>query len=270
MAARFLDPKPIWYDDEGLPCAGGRLDFYEDDTTTPKDVFAEKAMSTNLGPSVDLDASGRAESDIWFEGSCYVRLFNVANEQIWARANVEDGAFAGNAPLAPEDGEDGQVYSTDGTPGGAYWRDVEEVPDPAGHSGKYLGNDGELVQWTAFPTAVTYDYTTLPGGIESSTTTIRIGNQVLVKGTATAPTSATTASTVPVSFGYTFASAPEVWVTPKVGAVTSESARCSAQALSASTTGFTASVFAGAEDGGGDLSISTAVPVSWMAWGTAP
>lgn len=270
MAARFHDPKPIFWDDDGLACAGGYLTFAEDDTTTPKTVWAERALSTSLGSSVDLDASGRAESDIWFEGSCYVRLFNAADVQIWARANVEDGAFAGNAPLSPEDGDDNDVYRTDGTPGGAYWGPVEEVAAVSGQPGKYYGNDGETHGWYAFPVAEEYTSANLPGGITSSVTRVVVGVVAFVWGNDTAPSTGTLKTTKAVTFGTAFSGTPyHVSVIPTSATSTGESGACSSQALSASASGFTASFFAGAEDNGGVAEINTTVPFTYFAVGPA-
>lgn len=45
-------------DDNGDPVSGGSIEFYDAGTNTPKEVFANAALSSSLGTSVDLDSSG--------------------------------------------------------------------------------------------------------------------------------------------------------------------------------------------------------------------
>lgn len=45
-------------DDNGDPVSGGSIEFYDAGTNTPKEVFANAALSSSLGTSVDLDSAG--------------------------------------------------------------------------------------------------------------------------------------------------------------------------------------------------------------------
>ncbi len=267
MAFRFLDPNPIYWANDGTMCAGGTLRFYENNSTTPTNAGEGQDLSPSLGATITLDSSGRAEDDVWLaSGSYRARLYNADDELQWSRDYVQDADGLALTPLDPADGNEDDVYSTDGI--AALWRAIREVADPTGHSGKYYGNDGAVTGWYAFPAATVYDEDSLPGGIAQDATTFRVGNLLVQTGSGTAATSGTTATSEGVTFGAAFDTAPVVvGVTPTVGSVTSEGAHVSAQATSITTSGFTANFFAGAEDGGGDLSISTPVTFRWIAFG---
>ena len=60
MAYRFLDPHPIFLTDALVAVAGGSLNFYENNTTTPKSCYGEPALSTDNGSVLTLDSAGRA------------------------------------------------------------------------------------------------------------------------------------------------------------------------------------------------------------------
>lgn len=272
MAASILyNPREQYTLDSGALCAGGTLYFYAPESTTPKNVYSDVDLGVSLGATVELDSAGRTPTDVFLSGAYNVELKDADDAQVWLAENV--GADTGGlTPLDPADGDDGQVYSTDGTT--AEWRDIEEVPDPGGHSGKYLGTDGTVVQWTAFPTATEYTDDDLPASFTQTNTSsggFTFGNIRVQWGSDTAPIAAAIVSTKAVTFGVAFSGTPyTVQVTPTAGGVTSDtpSARCSAQALSANTTGFTASMFAGAEDeGSGSTNITSTVAFTWLAIG---
>jgi hypothetical protein len=272
MAFRLFQNSPVQFNNDNTVCAGGEVRLYVNNSTTPTNAGEGPDMSPSLGSTLSLDASGRLEDDAWVEGPIRVRLYNAAGELQWSLDNVQDGSTGGLVPLDPADGEEGQVYKTDGTD--AYWDDVREVPDPTGMSGRYLGTDGEAVTWTAFPAATVYDEDTLPGSFtqdNDSSGSFTIGNIRVEWGNDTAPTSASVLSTKAVTFHTAFSGTPYyVGVTPTSGGVTSDTpaARCSAQALSANSTGFQASLFAGAEDeGSGSTAITSTVAFNWLAIG---
>lgn len=273
MAAfRLLDQCPQYRDDEGNIVADGELRFYETGTTTPKNV-TNGSGGASLGSTVALDSSGRPETDKdpWLDGIYRVRLYDADDALVWSRDNVQEAATGGITPLDPADGTEDQVYSTDGV--NAEWRSISEVPSQTGHSGKFLTTDGTVASWGTV-TIPTYDADSLPGGItqdNDSSGSITIGNIRIEWGNDTAPTSASVLSTKAVTFHTAFSGTPYyVGVTPTSGGVTSDtpSARCSAQALSANSTGFTASLFAGAEDeGSGSTAITSTVGFNWLAIG---
>jgi hypothetical protein len=269
---RLLDQNTQYRLDDGTVAAGGELRFYENNTTTPKNVYDGADLSPSLGSTVTLDSAGRAEDDVWLDGVYRVRLYDADGAMVWSRDDVQGQEAGGITPLDPADGNEDDVYSTDGTT--ASWRAIREVPDPTGNSGKYLGTDGEAISWTAFPAATVYDEDTLPGSFtqdNDASGSFTIGNIRVEWGNDTAPTAASVVTTKAVTFHTAFSGTPYyVGVTPTAGGVTSDtpSARCSAQALSANSTGFTASLFAGAEDeGNGSTNITSSVSFNWMAIG---
>lgn len=267
MAAfRLLDQDTQYRNDDGTLCAGGQLRFYDTGTTTPKDVYAEAALSTNLGATVDLDAAGRAENDIWLDGEYRVRLYDADSVQIWSRDNVRDIATGGLVPLDPATGTDGQVYKTDGVD--PYWDDVREVPDPTGSSGKYLGTDGTLLTWTAFPASVTYDADNLPGGITENSTTITIGNTMIIRGSSTMASTGALTGSKAVTFATAFTGTPHVMVElTGSGGHTPQGAKVGHSVVPTST-GFTFYAYAADEHDSPGWLITNTVAFDYVAIGS--
>lgn len=265
--SRFYDPKPVYFDNSGVICAGGTIYFFEADTVTAKHCFAEPELSTDLGVSVDLDASGRLESPVFLSGAYCAQLKDADDVQVWFQEDLGETDASAIPALDPADGEDGQVYSTDGTPGGAYWRDVLEVPDCTGNSGKYLGTDGVTPDWESFPAAVVYDSTNLPGGITQGATSFQIGKLLVQFGTGTAPTAAAEYTSVAVSFSTAYATLLHVSCSPTGSSGFTGRGTGATQQIAGSTSGFTARFSCGNEHGAGDYNITTAVTFTWIAFG---
>ena len=87
MAARYSNPVPQYSNINGVPFAGGKLQFFENGTTTPKDVFSDPAGTISLGNELTLDAEGRVP-DFFGEGTYRVRLLDSASVQIFERDDV--------------------------------------------------------------------------------------------------------------------------------------------------------------------------------------
>jgi hypothetical protein len=278
MAFRILDQNPVYLDASGVPCAGGSLTFTRTGTSTAHNVFTDSGLGTSLGNVITLDSAARTSNagvpvDVWLDASTYayrVVLKNSAGSTIWTKDNVREIDTAGVTVPDPGDGDDGDVLLTDGV---AYYFDaIRQVPDPTGHSGKVLGTDGSLLNWQALESE-SYDEDNLPGSLTQDNEAeggFTIGNIRVQWGADTAPSAAAISTTKAVTFGVAFSGTPYyVGVTPTVAGVTSDSpaAACSAQALSQSQTGFTASFFAGAENNGGNTNITSSVTFKWFAVG---
>src|SRR5690349_15363369 len=90
MAAfRFHDQDPVYLDTAGAPCAGGSLTFYDNGTTTPKDVYGDSGLSVNNGNIITLDSSGRSPLDLWLSGAYSVVLKNSSGSIIWTKDDVQ-------------------------------------------------------------------------------------------------------------------------------------------------------------------------------------
>lgn len=122
MASRLLNQATTYLDDEGAPVAGGTLYFYDTGTLTPRVVYGEKALTTNLGSTELLDSGGRQVNDIWLSGSYTVVLKDSGGNQIWSRDNVE-----APSDLPSQSGNSGMALKTDGTD--PYWDTLQELPD---------------------------------------------------------------------------------------------------------------------------------------------
>ena len=270
MATRLLDQNPVYFNNDNTVCAGGELRFYESETTTPLNVYSSPTLGTSLGSTVTLDASGRAEDDIWLAVDAYrVRLYTGAapdGVMVWSRDFAGDTATGAVVVPDPSTGDEDDVLSTDGV---AYlFRAIREVPDPTGNSGKYVGTDGTAVSWTAFPAAVTYDEDTLPGGFTQGATSVQIGKFKIQTGTGSAPTAAAESTTsAAVTFGEAYATLLHIDVTPTgTGGFTGRGAGVDKQ-VNGSTTGFTVRFYAGAEHGSNDYNITSTVNFTWVAFG---
>jgi hypothetical protein len=125
MASRLLDQHPIFFDDDGAPCAGGTLTFKISGSSLAKDVYGEKALTTNLGNVIDLDSSGRTEVDVWLDGAYTVELRDSDGVQIWSRDNVE-----APSELPDPTGEDDKVVRV--VDGAFVLDDLRELPDYSG------------------------------------------------------------------------------------------------------------------------------------------
>lgn len=125
MASRLLNQATTYLDDAGAPVAGGTLYFYETGTLTAKNVYGEKALTTNLGATELLDSGGRQVNDIWLSGAYTVVLKTSGGVQVWSRDNVE-----APSDLPSQSGETGKALKTDGT--AAYWDTLQELPDYSG------------------------------------------------------------------------------------------------------------------------------------------
>lgn len=79
--ARFGSVGTQYFDSNGDPLSGGKLNFYEPSTTTRKDTFSDSAeTSANTNPVI-LDAAGR-QADIFFSGEAKAVLTDADDVQI--------------------------------------------------------------------------------------------------------------------------------------------------------------------------------------------
>lgn len=99
MAIRALNefiPVQLFKND-GTINAGGSLEFYENLTLTPTDVYAESTLVTNLGDTITLDGAGRwLSSEVWLPTVVRVRCKDSLGNLLWSLDNINlDTAAAG-------------------------------------------------------------------------------------------------------------------------------------------------------------------------------
>jgi hypothetical protein len=102
MAARFYLVVPQILTDQGRPLAGGKIDFYENGTTTPKNTWSDSGLSVLNANPVVIGADGRVP-DIFANAS---DVFSVrvtdANDNVVV-ATVDDVSFVSAFSLASAD-----------------------------------------------------------------------------------------------------------------------------------------------------------------------
>lgn len=91
MSYRFPDPNPVLISLLGTESAAdGTLQFYDYQTTTPKATYSDRDLTIPNANPVELDASGRAETEIWLDGEYTVVLRDADNTVIWTRDVVPE------------------------------------------------------------------------------------------------------------------------------------------------------------------------------------
>jgi hypothetical protein len=215
----------------GQLLASGYLKFYSAGTTTPKDVFGEKALSTNNGSTITLDASGRPDDDVWGSGSYFVEIYDADDVKQGEADNVEIPGGEATALPTLVAGEfltnDGSVMSWDG---------ILQVPDPTGSANKILVTDGTTVSWGDRPA----DGDAGTANVTQTSTEITVEDMALVTGSATGTSVGGRTQSVAVTFATAFTSTP-VWIGIQVtsSSLSSFGNMPSWSIATSSTTGFT-------------------------------
>lgn len=201
-AFRLYSKLQTFYSDDGTLLAGGQLRFKEAGTSTPKNVYAEKSLSTNNGSTVDLDASGRPDVAIWGTGSYDVDLYDADSVKVGEDLTVE---IPGGEATALPSLVDGEFLTNNGSV--MSWAEVAQVPDPTGSANKILGTDGTTVSWVEKP-ANGADGT---ANVTQNATSFSVEDMYVVTGTGTGSSLGGRTQTVSVTFPVAFTSTP-VWI----------------------------------------------------------
>ena len=82
----FVSPRQTEPNLNGIIAAGWKYRFYEPGTSTPKTVYADSALTTPLGTSVESTADGRFPS-IYFSGVVKVVLIDADGAEQWTQDN---------------------------------------------------------------------------------------------------------------------------------------------------------------------------------------
>lgn len=262
---RILDQFPVFLDRLGDPASGGRLEFYDAGTTTPKDVFGDPDLTVNNGPTVLIGTDGRAVDDIWGDGSYYIRLVASDNTLIADADNVAIPGGTGATIPAMEAGKfltnDGSVYA---------WAAIYQLPDPTGSANKIVSTDGVNFIWIdppATPPPAVSDVDVTATGVTISDGTSKI---LIQTGTGTAPNVGGRDTNLAVTFPTPFNASPLfVGITPRYAGTVSALGNAPIPHVSAiSATAFTAAFAAGErDDTNSGFNFNTAITFDWVAIG---
>src|SRR4249919_1791619 len=136
-AFRLYSKLQSFFSDDATLLAGGSLRFYQAGTETPKSVFGEKALTTNNGSQIALDASGRAAVAIWGTGQYDVDLHDADGAKVGEDLMVEvDGGEATALPALSAD----KFLANNGV--ATLWAAIRQLPNPADHEGDILAVSG--------------------------------------------------------------------------------------------------------------------------------
>lgn len=261
-----------FFGEAGEVLAGGYLKFYEAGSLTPQAVFGNKALTTNNGSQVALDASGRLTLAVWGDtaNGYFVEWYDADDVKQGDEDDVEAPGGAGQTlpTLNP-----GEYLSGDGS-GNFLAVDLSTtlLPDMTGHSNEILTTDGETASWGARPADGAAGTSDIVIGTKSlkvsngtshileqwDTGTVAGGGGLEVSTSVTFPTAYSSAPDVDVTVeGSNASAAGNVEVKPRVTSVT--------------TTGFNVTFSARSGGSSADLSgncnLSGTVSYGWRAKG---
>jgi hypothetical protein len=269
MAAfRVLDPFQTFLNQNSTgPAAGGRFDFFEAGTTTPKAVYANPGLSVSNGASIELDAAGRLSVDCWGDGSYRARQYDADGTLIKELDDIQAPGGAGQSIPALEAGA---FLSNDGAL--LLWDFINQLPDPTGQANKFLKTDGTGWSYEAItiPTPPTPDIVLTGDGAAG---TFRAGTSAVAKkfmvmiGSDSMPASNQIQASGSFTFpgGFTFDEPPRVFVIPKTSAATSQGDIPSCGTVGTATNGYSVSM--STTFGQNAAKITSAVPFDFVAFG---
>jgi hypothetical protein len=86
-----------FFDNNGVPLAGGLIYSYAAGTTTPLATYTSKSGSTANSNPIILDAAGRPPSEIWLSADAYKLVLKTSTGvQIWVMDNITGLPSAGS------------------------------------------------------------------------------------------------------------------------------------------------------------------------------
>lgn len=191
--------------------AGGEIRFFQTNTTTPQDVYGNRALSVNNGNTVALDASGRLTHECWADttASYYVELYDADSVKQGEVSHIEVPGGQGQVIPVPSPGE---YLTGDGT--NFLLEDLTDrfLPDQTGHSNEILGTDGATASWVTRP----QDGAAGVSDIAVTSTSVKVGNMLTLYGTGSGTNAGGRTQTATITFAQAFDAAPvevNVWVT---------------------------------------------------------
>lgn len=256
MSYRFLNPAPVFFNLQGTAsAANGTLAFHERGTTTPKTTWSDPGLATPNANPVQLDSSGRSDTQVWLDGEYSVVLRDALGATIWTRDVLpESDAAASIPPLV-----NGQYLTSDGT--NLLWQPVRQVPDPTGSNNNILSTDGANLLWIPMPAIPEPPDPDVSDGAGF----LHVLGTLQQWGTGTIGASGAEQASQNVSFATAFDSTPFIALTVNTLTPTNSGHFVVPAVVSQSPSGFTAAV--AASEFQSNTRIQNSVPFSWYAIG---
>jgi hypothetical protein len=210
MSYRFTDPQPVFFNLLGTEsAAGGSLQFYDYQTTTPKATYSDRELTIENPNPVPLNAAGRLSVQVWLDGEYTVQLKDEDDTDIGGPLDVVPEVSPTTTLPDPTTLPGGTVKSN-GT--GYELVDVLELPDPTDSSGQYpvtvngvytLVNIPEEPEIPDPEIVVSASPASFRAGVSDDSTKFYIQ-----AGSGSAPASGTENTQVSVTFAEPFAATP--------------------------------------------------------------
>lgn len=258
----LYDKCRVWFDDTGNVLADGYLKFYVAGSTTPQDVYGNRALSTNNGDTIALDAAGKLEHECWADATdaYFIEVYNASDVKVGEISYREvDGGVGQTIPVPNDD----EVLGGDGV--NFIVRSFREVPDPTGNANKILGTDGDLVLWVARPS----DGANGESDIENDDNGFSVGGIRVTYGSGTGVNAGGRTQTANVVFPVEFGAAPDIVLVTVTNSVLSSAGNMPTYAVtSKSTTGCTIKFTMGElDDTRSQYDFTSAVQFNYVAYG---
>lgn len=256
-AFRFYNPAPVFLDLLGLaPVAGGKLQFYDKGTTTPRNTWSDQGLTILNTNPVQLDSSGRSNTNIWLDGDYTVVLLSATNVVIWTR-DVASGVADSLAIPTPL--PSGQWLTNDGV--NLLWGTFFMLPDPT-------GSDGFTVTASGGGYTLTAPATANPNIPVVTSNSVKTGTILDQWGTGSIPASGTQLASTTITFPTAYTTTPNVQVGINKGSGVVTAGFIGCLGWSASTTGFTVYWDLNITQVGSQYNLVAPIPISWRAIGT--
>jgi hypothetical protein len=272
MSYRFPDPNPVLISLLGTESAAdGTLQFYDYQTTTPKATYSDRDLTIPNANPVELDASGRAETEIWLDGEYTVVLRDADNTVIWTRDVVPE--VSPTTTLPDPTTLPGGTVKSNGT--GYELVTVLELPDPTDSAGymPVVNSDGTGYNLQPQPEppeipdpeiVVSTSPASFRAGVSDDTTKFFIQ-----AGSGSAPASGTENTQVSVTFAEPFAATPwHISIEQTHDGVTSLGVVPQYCITARSASGFTVRFSTEENSDFSGWNITSAVPFTYAAFGT--
>lgn len=262
-AFRLYSQLQAFHGSDGQLLADGYLKFYEAGTTTPANVYGDKALTLNNGPTAALDGTGKLVDPVWgdTDDSYFVELYDADDVKQGEEDDVEAPGGAGQTVPVPSSGE---FLTGDGVNFALEDLTARLLPDPTGQADKYLSNNGSVGTWVTGP-ADGND----AENVGSTTNEFHVGDMYVVTGTATGTNSGGRTQDVTVTYATPFTTAPVFVDAIPTSATLSTYGNMPSRALVASTTtGFTIRFTLGElDDTQAGYDFNANLPCKWIAIG---